>query len=99
MEPDDSQNEEHGSSDRLGLVERDVRSHARTLTEITKSLIEQDKREAVRVETDKHLDERLDRIEASIQSVYGLGKWLLAAAGSSLVVAIIGFVIKGGLLG
>jgi hypothetical protein len=51
---------------------------------------------AVRAVEDKHLEERLDRIEDSLKAVYGLGKWLLASIGSVLVVAIVGFVLKGG---
>ena len=38
-------------------------------------------------------------IEASLKAVYGLGKWLLATVRSVLVVAVVGFILKGGPLG
>lgn len=84
---------------RLAAVERDSRDHARIITEFNRSFAEIDKREAVRAESEKHLDERLDRIEESIKSIYGLGKWLLGAVGGVLVTAIVGLVLKGGILG
>jgi hypothetical protein len=65
----------------------------------SKELRDIDKREAVRIERDKHLDDRLDRIEASIKAVYGLGKWILAAVGSVLVYVIVTGALKGGPLG
>jgi hypothetical protein len=56
-----------------------------------------DKREAVRAERDKHLDERLDRIENSIRAVYGLGRWVLAAFGASAIALVANFVVRGGM--
>ena len=89
--------------DRVGLLERDARDHAKSIGELVQRLrdVERDAAEDKRLRSlkDEHLDERLDRIEASIKSVYNLGKWLLGAAGSTLVVAIVGFALKGGPLG
>ncbi|HYI27569.1 MAG TPA: hypothetical protein VD863_06925 [Bradyrhizobium sp.] len=96
--------------DRLAMVERDSRDHARSIGEIVldqrgvkgevadmreKTAI----REAVRVEAAKHMEERFDRIEAALKSVFDLGKWILGAIGSVLIVAIIGVVLRGGPLG
>jgi hypothetical protein len=50
----------------------------------------------VRKERDKNLNERLDRIEASIRSVYNLGKWVLTAIAASLVTAFVTFLVNGG---
>lgn len=89
--------------DRVGLLERDARDHAKSIGELVQRLrdVERDAVEEKRLNElkDGHLDERLDRIEASIKAVYGLGKWLLAAAGSTLIVALVGFVLRGGPLG
>lgn len=89
---------------RLDLVERDVRDHSKSITDIitdqraTKNQVgelEQDK--AVRTVEDKHLDERLDRIEERIAGVYQLGLWLLGAVGMALIAIIVEFVARGGL--
>lgn len=84
--------------DRLGAVERDVRDHARIFTEMTKQLTELDKKEAIRVLQDEHLDERLDRIERSIAGIYRLGWWILGAFGASAVALIANFAFRGGFI-
>lgn len=93
-------------SERLMMLERNQSDLGKSISEIV-----QDQRgvksevaglhqvNAVREAEDRHLDDRLDRIEKSLAAVYGLGRWLLAAIGSVLVVAIVGFVLKGGPLG
>lgn len=82
---------------------RDVQSHARIITELTTELgkvrTSQEKNDALRQMKDEYLDERLDRIEASIKSVYSLGKWVLVAFGTVLVSALATFVVRGGLFG
>jgi hypothetical protein len=80
-------------------LEEDVRSHAKTITEIVAALNLRNVEDARRDERDKARDERLDRIEESIKAVYGLGKWVLAAIGGVFVTAIVGFILKGGPLG
>lgn len=91
---------------RLMQAERDLIAHAKSITEIVQDqrlmhdeleVLNTDK--AVRVEKDKAIDERFARMEASIKSVYGLGKWVLAAVASTLVSVIVNFIIGGGLKG
>jgi hypothetical protein len=84
------------SPDRLDLVERDVQSHARTITELTKALAEVDKKEAVRDLRDEHLDEHLESIGARIDGIYRLGWWILAAFGTSAVGLMANFIFRGG---
>lgn len=43
------------------------------------------------------LDGRLKRIEASVAAVYSLGKWILASIGATLLLAIVTFILRGGL--
>ena len=89
---------------RVDTVERNQSDLARSITEIVGELGEMRKPldelrvdRAVRQERDKNLNERLDRIEASIAAVYSLGKWLLATFGAVLIVAVASFIVKGGL--
>ena len=62
---------------------------------------------AVRLERDKNMNERLTRIEKSIEtlehecrkdfdSIKNLGKWVLLAFGAVLITAIGNFIINGG---
>jgi len=51
---------------------------------------------AVRLERDKNLNERLDRIEASIARIHSLGRWVLAAFGAGLIALISNFLFRGG---
>ena len=89
---------------RLDATERNQSDLARQHTEIVEEVRElrrpldelRTDRE-VRKERDKHLDERLGRIEKSIASVYSLGKWMLGVVGSALLLAFVTFVVKGGL--
>lgn len=80
---------------------QDVRAHAKTITELVNTVsqlrTDREKNDALRTLKDEHLDERLDRIEASIRSVYSLGKWVLGAFGASLLTALATFVVRGGL--
>lgn len=80
-------------------LEEDVRAHAKTISEIVSALNARNIEDARRDERDKARDERLERMEESIKAVYGLGKWLLSAVGGVLITAIIGLVLKGGILG
>lgn len=89
---------------RLEQTERDLRDHSKSITSLVEDQrdlrglligLEQDK--AVRAVEDKHLDDRLDRIEERLKAVYSLGLWLLAAAGASLVAVAVEFVVNGGL--
>lgn len=87
-------------------TQSDLQSHARILAELTNEIDKlrtaqtaQDKADALRQMKDEYLDERLDRIEASIKSVYSLGKWVLVAFGTVLVSALATFVVRGGLFG
>lgn len=82
---------------------RDVQSHARIISELVSGIstlrTAQDKNDALRQMKDEYLDERLDRIEASIKSVYTLGKWVLGAFGAVLISALATFIVRGGLFG
>lgn len=82
---------------------QDVQAHAKTITELVTELnklrTDREKNDALRLMKDEYLDERLDRIEASIKSVYGLGKWVLGAFGAVLLSAAATFIVRGGLFG
>lgn len=85
-------------------MERNLSDVGKSITEIvqdhrrTKDILDELKTDrAVREERDKHLNERLDRIEADVSAIKSLGRWLLAAIGSGLALAVLQFVIKGGL--
>ena len=93
------------SPDRLDLVERDVRDHARILTEHNQALKDNGKAlnglvrdKDVRAVESKHLDDRLDRIEASLGGVYKLGWWILTAFGAAAVSLIANFIFRGGFI-
>lgn len=87
--------------DRLDRVEHDLQGHAKTISELVLNEARRKDREVSSVEIDKlkeeHLDERLKRIESSVNAVYTLGKWLLAAVGTGLVAAVVTFIVNGGL--
>jgi hypothetical protein len=85
------------SPDRLDLVERDVQAHAKTLSELTMHMSGYDRDKAVQEVKDEYLEERLSRIEKSINAVYRLGWWVLAAFGGSFIALVANFVFKGGL--
>jgi hypothetical protein len=82
--------------ERIDMLVNDVQAHAKTITELTKSLIEIDKRDAVEAESKKNLNERLDRIEKSISAIYKLGLWVLAAFGAAAISLIANFMFNGG---
>lgn len=93
-------------AERMLMLERNLSDQAKSITEVITDQREirgdvSDLKRAndIRDVEDRHLDERLDRIEEQIKAVYGLGKWLLGAIGSVVVVAVVGFMLKGGLLG
>lgn len=84
-------------------VEEDLRAHAKTLShlvaEISTIRSHMLTTDAVVELTEKHLNERLGRMEASLKAVYSLGQWLLGAVGAVLITAVVGFVLRGGPLG
>ncbi len=88
--------------DRQDLIERDVQAHAKSLTELTLVMSEFQKDKAVQEAKeelkDEYLEERLGRIEKSIQAVYKLGWWVLAAFGGSFIALVANFVFRGGLI-
>lgn len=88
----------------LEQLHRDLIAHAGSISNIVENqrnmqlVIDEMKLDrAVRVERDRNLNDRLDRIEKSIDSVYTLGKWLLAAIGAAFLTAFVTFVVNGGL--
>jgi uncharacterized protein Yka (UPF0111/DUF47 family) len=88
---------------RMDMTERNQTDLAKSVTELTEEIGELQKplrqletdRE-VRKERDKHLNERLDRIEVSIDRIYRLGWWVLAAFGASAVALVANFAFRGG---
>ncbi len=83
--------------DRIDLVERDVQSHAKTITEFTAVITQIKTDAAIQEVKDGYTNERLTRIELRLNAVYRLGWWLFAAFGSSFVALVANFVFKGGL--
>lgn len=84
----------------LERVQQDLQQQAKTISELVQNDIRRQDREtaAAKLEElkEKHLDERFDRLEEQVANIYRLGRWLLAAAGSTLVLAIVTFALKGG---
>lgn len=74
------------------LLRQDLINQAKTISDLVM-------REAVRQEADKGREERFERIEKSLAAIYSLGKWVLGTAGAALIIALVGFVLKGGPLG
>lgn len=86
------------SPERIDLLERDVRDHARIISEIVPIVSDLRQDKAIRAVEAKHLDDRLDRIESSLAGVYKLGWWILAAFGASAVSLIANFMFRGGFI-
>jgi len=89
---------------RLDGIERNLSDQGKSITEIvldhkkTKDVLDELRVDrAVRQERDKNLDDRLNRIENDVSAIKKLGMWILTAIGSGLVLAILNFIIKGGL--
>lgn len=89
---------------RLDGIERNLSDVGKSITEIvldhkkTKDVLDEIKVDrAVRQERDKSLNERLDRIESDVSAIKRLGMWILMAIGSGMVLAVLQFIIKGGL--
>lgn len=89
---------------RLDGIERNLSDVSKSITEIildhkkTKEVLDEIKVDrAVRQERDKNLNDRLDRIEADVSAIKRLGLWILTAIGSGMVLAILNFILKGGL--
>ncbi len=96
------------ANDDLEQLRRDLISQAQSISAIiidlrsTKDLFHEmrsgvETERKVRLVEDRHLNERLDRIEERLDSLYKLGMWVLAAFGASLVAAVASFIINGGL--
>lgn len=88
---------------RLDMSERNASDLAKSVTALTEKFddlseplrsLETDRE--VRKERDKNVNQRLDRIEASLTRVYNLGWWVLAAFGASAIALVANFVFKGG---
>lgn len=95
--------DERRAAPSMSQIALDLRAQGRTLLELETSVEKLSRRiedvtvdQAVRAERDKHLNDRFDRIENSIKSVYGLGKWLLATMGTTLIAVLVNFVVGGG---
>ena len=79
-----------------------MQSHAKSLSELTMAMSSFQKDRAVQEAKeelkDEYLEERLGRIEKSIQAVYRRGWWVLAAFGGSFIALVANFVFRGGLV-
>jgi hypothetical protein len=76
---------------------RSVTALTEDLGQIHKPIHELHTDREVRKERDTNLNQRLDRIEKSIDAVYGLGKWVLAAISMVLLTAGVTFIVNGGI--
>lgn len=97
--------------DTLEGVARSVADLSRNVSDQAKSISElvSDQRElkdevenllrdkAVNEVEDKHLEERLKEIEARINSINSLGRWLLGAIGLAVITTVMDFILHGGL--
>lgn len=81
---------------RFNFVERDVRSHAKTLTAHNEALNKYERDLIRHEEREKRNDERLQRIEESIKSFHKLGWWILSAFGASFIALLANFLFRGG---
>lgn len=92
----------------LELVQRDLKDHARSLTELTVAIMEMKKtltefvvdKAVAKVEhqsDEEALERRLSRIEKALARIHTLGWWLLGTFGASIIIAAANFVLKGGL--
>lgn len=84
--------------ERIDMLVNDVQAHSKTITELTKALIEVEKRDAVEIESKRHLNDRLERIEKSIAAIYRLGWWILAAFGAAAISLVANFMFRGGFI-
>lgn len=110
-EDDDLGRSTHSTEHRLGLLERDARSHARSLTEIigTMRTFADDLKllrewqmnrlvaEAREEERDKALYRRLDELSAAIKSMRDRDGRVLWIIGTALLLAFVAFVVRGGI--
>lgn len=89
---------------RIDAIERNHTMLASSLTKMVEEL--EDIRKplddlrldrAARLERDKGIHERFDRVERSLKGIHGIGWWLLTAAGSTGVAFLMSFILSGGL--
>lgn len=82
----------HGES--ISAIVTDAGKTKDALQSLTNSIESERK---VRLVEDKHLNERLDDIEASIGTLNKIGWWILMTFGASFIVALSSFIYGGGL--
>ena len=87
---------EQTTADRLTRLEHDQRDHAGNIGALSESVGALTMSEAIRKNEEKHLDQRLNRIEQQLTGIFKLGWWLLAAFGASAVALIANFAWHGG---
>lgn len=78
----------------ISAIVTEVRAAKDTFNEF-RNTVETERK--VRLVEDRHLNQRLDDIEASINTLNSLGKWILGAFGAALITALASFIINGGL--
>ncbi|GGE18024.1 hypothetical protein GCM10011390_41490 [Aureimonas endophytica] len=85
--------------DNIDLLRKDHTALASSVSILVKEVSDLKIEKAVDVERDKNLQERLTRIEKSIDALRDIGKWALTSFVGALIAAIVTFVVKGGLSG
>lgn len=82
--------------ERIDMIVSDLQAHAKSLSELTTTIIDLKTKGAVEAETKRYLNERLERIEKSIAAIYRLGWWILAAFGAAAISLVANFMFRGG---
>ena len=81
---------------RLDAIERNQSDAAKTSSVVIEEIHGVKTDRAVRAERDLRLNERLERIEQSLEGVYKIGWWFLALFGAAFVSLIANFAFRGG---
>jgi hypothetical protein len=86
-----------GGDDSVAQLRSDHTKLAASISAITTELGAFKIEKAVDVERDKYLQERLGRIEKSIDGIRELGRWALLAFFGALIAGFVTFLVKGGM--
>lgn len=89
--------------EKIDQLQKDLEAQAKTITELVQSDLRRQDREKADQEMlelkEHYLAEEAKRTAARIDALYSLGRWILAAAGSAVVLALTNFILNGGLRG
>lgn len=81
---------------RFVFVERDLQSHAKTLTVHNEEMADLRIERAEAKLRAEHIDERFDRLEKSITGIHRLGWWILGTFGAAFIALVANFLFRGG---